>query len=101
MGPNGEPMARPCNCLQNVLLKTKKNLFIANSRSLVKLSWSRFETHCFFPNNILKQIFMVLSSVVNNEVTSRFARKQSKFCWRNPLAKSEEFLTLCSLEVKS
>ena len=46
---------------------------------------------------------MVLSSgmLVNNEVTSKFARKQSKFCRRSSLAKSEEFLTLCSLEIKS
>ena len=39
--------------------------------------------------------------LVNNEVMSRFAIKQSKFCCSISLAKSNESLTLYSLEVKS
>ena len=39
--------------------------------------------------------------LVNNEVMSRLAIKQSEFCRSIPLAKSNEFLTLHSLKVKS
>ena len=46
---------------------------------------------------------MVLSRgmLVKNEVMSRLAIKQSKFCCSISLAKSNESLTLYSLEVKS
>ena len=39
--------------------------------------------------------------LVNNEVMSRLAIKQSEFCCSISLAKSNESLTLYSLEVKS
>ena len=39
--------------------------------------------------------------LVNNEVMSRFVIKQSEFCSSISLAKSDESLTLYSLEIKS
>ena len=47
-------------------------------------------------------MFMVSSRgmIVNNEVISRLAIKQSEFCCSISLAKSNESLTLYSLEVK-
>ena len=48
-------------------------------------------------------MFMVLSRwmLVNNVVMSRLAIKQSEFCCNISLAKSNESLTLHSLEVRS
>ena len=48
-------------------------------------------------------MFMVSSRrmLLNNEVISRLAIKQSEFCCSISLAKSNESLTLYSLEVKS
>ena len=48
-------------------------------------------------------MFMVSSrgTLVNNEIISRLVIKQSEFCSSISLAKSNESLTLCSLEVKS
>ena len=48
-------------------------------------------------------MFMVSSRrmLVNNEVMSRLAIKQSEFCCSISLAKSNESLTLYTLEVKS
>ena len=81
----------------------KNDSFVASRRSFSKLARSRFENIAFLSNDSLKQIFMVSSKgmLVNNEVMSRLAIKQSEFCCRISLAKSNEFLTLYSLEVKS
>ena len=52
----------------------------------------------------LKHITFMVSSrgmIVNNEVISRLAIKQSEFCCSISLAKSNESSTLYSLEVKS
>ena len=60
----------------------KTNSFIASCRSFSKLAWSRYETHCFLSNDSFKEIFMLASRgmLVNNEVTSKFATKQSELC---------------------
>ena len=81
----------------------KNNSFVARHRSFSKLFWSRFQTHYFLSNDPFKQILMVSSRgmLVNNEIISRLAIKQLKFCWRIPLAKPNESLTLRSLKVKS
>ena len=81
----------------------KNDSFAATLRSFSKLARSRFEAHCFLPNDLFKQMFMVSSRgmLVNNEVVSRLAIKQSEFCCSISLAKSKESLTLYSLKVKS
>ena len=40
----GEPMAAPCNCLQNFLLRQKMQLEIVNSRSLMDFSVGILQT---------------------------------------------------------
>ena len=84
-------------------IENEKWLFRSKPRSFSKLSWSRFETHCFLLNDSFKQIFVVFPRgiLVNNEVVSRLAIKQSGFCWRISLAKSYKSLILYLLEVKS
>ena len=81
----------------------KNDSFVASRRSFSKLTRSRLETHCCLSNDSFKQMFMVSSRgmLVNNEVMSRLAIKQSEFCCSISLAKSNESLTLYSLEVKS
>ena len=86
-----------------VLSGMEDDSFVASRGSFSKLARSRFETHCFLSNDSFKQIFMVSSRgmLVKNEVILRLAIKQSQFCWSISLAKSNESLTLYSLEVKS
>ena len=58
----------------------KNDSFVANRRSFSKLARSRFETYCFLSNNSFEQMLMVSSRgmLVNNEVMSRLAIKQSE-----------------------
>ena len=81
----------------------KNDSFVASRRSFSKLARSRFETYCFFSNNSLAEMFMVScrGMLVNNEVMSRLAIKQSEFCCSISLAKSNESLILYSLKFKS
>ena len=81
----------------------KNGSFVASHRCFSKVIQSRFETHYFLSNDSFEQIFIVSSRgmLVNNEVMSRLAINQSEFCCSNSLAKSNESLTLYSLEVKS
>ena len=81
----------------------KNDSFVASRRSFSKLTRSRLETHCCLSNDSFKQMFMVSSRgmLVNNEVMSRLAIRQSEFCCSISLVKSNEFLTLYSLEVES
>ena len=81
----------------------KNDSFVASCRSFSKLVRSRFETYCFLSNNSFEQMFMVSSRgmLVNNEVMSRLAIKQSEFCCSISLAKSNESLILYSLKFKS
>ena len=37
-GETGEPMAEPCNCLENFILKQKMQLVKVNSKSLMNFS---------------------------------------------------------------
>ena len=103
MGHNGEPMAAPSNCILKVLLKMKNDYFVESCRTFLKLSRSRVETHGVLSSDSIKQIFMnsLRGMLVKNEVMSRLAIKQSEFCRIISLAKSNESLTLYSLEVKS
>ena len=103
MVPNEELMGTPSNCLYKVLSKIKNDSFVASCRSFSKLAQSRFEAHCALSNDSLEQIFAVSSRgmLVNKEVISRLAIKQSEFCCSIYLAKSNESLTLYPLEVKS
>ena len=79
----------------------KNDSFVASRRSFSKLAKSRFKTHCLLSNDSFKQMFMVSSGgiLVNNEVMSRLAIKQSQFCCSISLAKSKGSLTLYSLAV--
>ena len=43
-GKKGEPIAAPCNCLKNFLLKWKMQLVIVNSRSLMNFSVGILQT---------------------------------------------------------
>ena len=43
-GETGEPMAAPCNCLQNFVLKQKMQLVKVNSRSLINFSVGILQT---------------------------------------------------------
>ena len=43
-GETGEPMAAPCNCLQNFLLKQKMQLVTVNSRNSMNFSVGIMQT---------------------------------------------------------
>ena len=81
----------------------KNDSFVASYKSFSKPVRSRFETYFFLSNNSFEKIFLVLSRgmLVNNEVMSWLAIKQSEFCCSIYLAKSNESLTLYSFEAKS
>ena len=81
----------------------KNYSFAGSHRRFSKLTRSRLETHCCLSNDSFKEMFMVSSRgmLVNNELMSRLAIKQSEFCFSISLAKSNESFTMYSLEVKS
>ena len=73
-------MATRSKSLLKFLSKMKNDSFVTSRRSFSKLARSEFETNYFLSNESFKQIFMVLSRrmLVNNEVMSRLAIKQSE-----------------------
>ena len=82
--------------------KAKNGSLLGSLRSFSKLTRSRFETHSFSSNDLLKQIFLVSprEMLVNNEVMPMLAIKLSEFCWSISFTKSNGSLTGYSLEVK-